>query len=175
MRTLRVALAVAVTAGLMTFSARTPAGASDADVLQQAKDRQEIEALMWRYVRALDTLDPDAYASVFTEDGEFVSGGNPTKGTAALKKMVADLKAGQAARREKGEAVPAMYHVITNATLELVSKDEARYHTYWMTVFEGTGPGTQPRVAAVGRGVDQLVRVNGKWRIKSRNVRPTTS
>ena len=46
--------------------------ASDADVLQQAKDRAEIEHLMWRYARALDTFDEEAYASVYTEDGQFV-------------------------------------------------------------------------------------------------------
>jgi hypothetical protein len=31
--------------------------------------------------------------------------------------MVADIKAGQAARREKGEVIGPMYHVITNETV----------------------------------------------------------
>jgi hypothetical protein len=37
------------------------------------------------------------------------------------------------------------------------------------------GPSAQdqpPRVAAVGRSVDMLVRVNGKWLIQSRDVAP---
>ena len=44
--------------------------------------RAAIEALMWRYVRALDTLDPEAYAGVFTEDGTFGSGSQQRKGRA---------------------------------------------------------------------------------------------
>jgi hypothetical protein len=31
------------------------------------------------------------------------------------------------------------------------------------------------RVAAAGNGVDDLVKVNGKWLIKTRNVSPGTS
>ena len=35
---------------------------------------------MWRYVRALDSMDPDGYAAVFTEDGTFGSGSTQRKG-----------------------------------------------------------------------------------------------
>ena len=63
---------------------------------RMAKDEHEIEALMWRYARALDTLDAEAYANAYTPDGQFVAGGNPTAGTAALKKMITDLKAKRA-------------------------------------------------------------------------------
>jgi hypothetical protein len=41
-----------------------------------------------------------------------------------------------------------------------------------MTVFGAAGPETPSRVAAAGRGVDELVRVNGQWLIKNRNVAP---
>jgi hypothetical protein len=41
-----------------------------------------------------------------------------------------------------------------------------------MTVFGANGPDTPPRVAAAGRGVDQLIRVNGQWLIQNRNVAP---
>jgi len=94
------------------------------------------------------------------------------EGTAALKKMVSDIKTSQAEREKAGTAPGPMYHVITNDHLEFTGKDQARYHSYWMTVFgaaDGRGPG---RIAAVGHGVDQLVKVNSKWLIKSRNVNP---
>jgi uncharacterized protein (TIGR02246 family) len=148
--------------------------ASDADKLREADDRAQIQELMWKYVRALDTLDEDAYAAVFTEDGEFGSAGKPAKGREALKKVVADVKKGRAEREAKGEPKStAMHHVITNAHVEFIDKDHARYHAYWMTTFAGAGQGgTPPRVAAVGRSIDELVRVNGKWLIKSRNVAP---
>jgi hypothetical protein len=128
---------------------------------------------MWRYVRGLDTLNEEGYAAVFTEDGQFSSGANVSKGRDALKKIVTDLKKSRAEREAKGEPKsPPMHHVITNAHIEFVDKDRARYHSYWMTVFAAGGQGVPPRVAAAGRGIDELVRVNGKWLIKSRNVRP---
>lgn len=147
--------------------------AADADVLREANDRAEIQELMWRYVRALDTLDAAAYAQVFTEDGVFGSGANATEGREALRKMVNDLKQGRVEREARGEAgSPPMYHVITNSHIEFVDADHARYHSYWMTVFGAAGADSPPRVAAAGRGIDELVRVDGQWLIETRNVAP---
>ena len=67
------------------------------DTSAREQDRAEIEALMWRYTRALDTGDGTTYASTYTVDGQFVAGTNATKGREALKKMVDSLKEGQAA------------------------------------------------------------------------------
>jgi hypothetical protein len=41
-----------------------------------------------------------------------------------------------------------------------------------MTMAGAAGQETPPRVLAAGRGVDELVRVNGAWLIKSRDVTP---
>ena len=149
------------------------AGAADNAGAREARDRAEIEGLMWRYVRALDTLDVDAYAQVFTEDGQFGSGPNAARGRPALKNMIAGYRKDRVDREAKGEPKsPPMHHVITNAYVEFLDADHARYHSYWMTVFGGSGQDTPPRVAAVGRGVDELVRVDGKWLIKFRDVAP---
>jgi SnoaL-like domain len=172
MRYLRVAVLAGVCVAVLVASGLMPLRASDADVVQRVKDRAEIEALMWRYVRALDNRDPDAYASNYTPDGEFSAGPNAVKGTAALKKMVSDFRTNSAEREKVGESSPPMYHVITNDYLEFTGPNEARYHSYWMTVFGPAGKNEQPRVAAVGHGIDQLVKVNSKWLIKSRNVNP---
>ena len=43
---------------------------------------------------------------------------------------------------------------------------------YYITMFGAAGEGTPARVAAVGRSIDELVRVNGQWLIKLRNVAP---
>lgn len=148
------------------------AAADDETTLREVKDRAEIEALMWKYVRALDTNDPEAYAAVYTPDGQFGSGPNATKGREALRKMIADMRDRNAAARAKGEARPAMYHVITNPFVEFVDRDHARYHAYWMTVFGAAGQTTPPRVAAAGHEYDELVRVNGAWLLKLRDVAP---
>ncbi len=136
---------------------------------QRVADRMAIEDLMWRYVRAADTLNPDAYAAVFTEDGAF----NSVQGRDALHDMIAGMAAGQAERRESGELSGNMYHVMANQTIEFVTPDHARVHYYWQTMFAGNDLANPPRIAAGGRGVDDVVRVGDEWLIQSRNVVPT--
>lgn len=128
----------------------------------RAADRAAIEDLMWRYVRALDSFDADAYAAAFTEDGRF----GQTQGRDALKQMVQNLA------QNRNEDSPPMYHMIVNSHIEFIDESHARFHSYWLTVFGAAGQGGAPRVAAAGRGVDELVRVNGEWLIQSRNVAP---
>ena len=161
-----VAVALVVLAG-----AGCSVSAQD-DTVRQARDRAEIEALMWRYVRALDTTNPDAYAAVYTPDGQFLAGGNPTKGRDALRKMVDDMRQRRVQAEAKGQAQPPMYHMTMNYHLEFLGRDRARMRAYWQTVFGAAGQ-TPVRVAAAGRSIDELVRVDGQWLIQSRNVAPT--
>ena len=157
----------AVALFLTVAAALVHAQGGNADLVQQMKDRAEIEDLMWRYTRALDTRNPDAYVAVYTEDGQFAAGATVTKGREALHKMVADLNRPAAAAAPQAP----MYHMTMNSRLTFLDKDRAKIDAYFMTVFGPAGQ-TPLRVAAVGRSVDELVRQNGKWLIKSRNVAP---
>jgi hypothetical protein len=139
----------------------------------EAEARVQIEKLMWNYVRALDTENADAYAAVYTPDGQFGSGAKAVKGHDALKKMISDLRQRAADNEAKtGAKRPAMYHVLANSYLEFSDKDHAHMEAYWMTVFAASGEKVPARVAAAGREVDELVRVNGNWLIKVRDVAP---
>ncbi len=149
------------------------AAAGETDTQRQAQDRVQIENLMWQYIRALDTENADAYAATYTPDGQFGSGSSAVKGREALKKMIADLrKSGAATEAKTGAKRPPMYHMIANSYLAFVDKNHAHMEAYWMTVFGQTGPNVPVRVAAAGREVDELVRVNGQWLIQSRDVAP---
>lgn len=148
------------------------AAAGGNDTQRDAQDRASIEKLMWQYTRALDSENADAYAAAYTPDGQFGSGANVVQGTVALKKMITDLRQRAADAEAKGEKRPAMYHMEANSYLEFVDRDHARLQAYWMTVFAAAGPNVPVRVAAAGREVDELVRVNGQWLIKSRDVAP---
>jgi 3-phenylpropionate/cinnamic acid dioxygenase small subunit len=157
-----------LTSGVALTSAQ-----SDGDVLREMKDRLEIEDLMWRYARALDTADAEAYAALYTPDGQFGAGATATKGRDALRKMVADIRQRQTEAQAKGQPKPPpMYHMTANDRIVFTGKDNARIEAYWITAFGAGADKTPLRVAAVGRSVDELVRVNGKWLIKSRNVSP---
>jgi uncharacterized protein (TIGR02246 family) len=145
---------------------------ADETALREAQDRAEIEHLMWRYARALDSFDEEAYAGVYTEDGQFIAGPNPTKGREALRNMIAGIEQGRATRAAAGETITPLYHMTANSHIEFLGPDQARVHTYWLTLAGAAGQENPPRVLAAGRGVDEVVRVNGQWLIKSRNVAP---
>jgi hypothetical protein len=158
----RVLLSLAAAALLLNFNTA---------FADEASDREEIEALMWKYTRALDTLNGDVYASVFTEDGAFKSGGtSATTGHQALKEMIAGVKKGQDDRAAAGNPSGPMYHMTMDSWIEFVDADHARHHSYWQTVFGPAKQGDPVRIAAAGYGIDELVRVNGKWLIKLRDV-----
>jgi hypothetical protein len=150
-----------------------PGFAAGNEIERESADRAQIEKLMWDYVRALDTENADAYAAAYTPDGQFGSGATAVKGRDALKKMISDFRQRTADNEAKsGEKRPAMYHMLLNSHLEFVDKDHAHMEAYWITVFAGSGEKTPTRVAAAGREVDELVRVNGTWLIKLRDVAP---
>jgi hypothetical protein len=162
---------IATIVGLALLGSTAVAAGSDA--AREAQDRAQIDKLMWQYVRALDTENAEAYAAVFTADGKFGSGATAIQGSEALKKMINGFRQRNADTEAKtGAKGPAMYHVITNSYLEFVDKDHARLQAYWMTVFAAAGDKTPARVAAAGREIDELVRVNGQWLIKARDVAP---
>jgi len=140
---------------------------------REARDRAEIEKLMWQYARALDTLDADAYIATYTPDGQFGGGANATKGRDALHKMIAGLRQrNEETEAKTGKKPPAMYHTSMNPYLEFLDKDHAIFRAYWTTTFAGDAPNTPARVAAVGWERNELVRVNGKWLINVRDTQP---
>jgi len=132
------------------------------DMRDEAHDRAQIEKPMWQYVRAPDTENADAYAATYTPDGQFGIGANVVKGQDALKKMISDLRQRAAETEGKtGQKSAPMYHMFLNSELVFPDKDHAHMEAYWMTVFGQAGPNVAVRVAAAGREVDEIVRVNG--------------
>jgi len=139
----------------------------------RVQDRIQIEDLMWRYARALDTENAEAYAATYTPDGQFGTGANATKGREALKKMINDFKQRNVDNEAKTkEKRPPLYHMVTNHNIEFIDKDHARVNAYYITVSAAGSANVPARVAAAGREVDELVRVNGQWLIKVRDVAP---
>jgi SnoaL-like domain len=168
----RIFVGIALFSFLALLAYRAAAGGNGGDTQREAQDRLQIEKLMWQYTRALDSENADAYAAVYTPDGQFGSSANAVKGRDALKKMISDLRQRNADAEAKGEKRPAMYHMEMNTYIELVDKDHARVEGYWQTVFGSQGPNVPVRVAAAGREVNELVRVDGQWLIQSRDVAP---
>ena len=146
-----LALATATAAGCTQQAATGP----DPNV-ERLLDRQAIEQLLaGDYPHALDTRDFDAYAALFTEDGELTLQGNTAKGRAAIKQFVSALP-----------AEPRVVHPINNLSYT-VDGDTAQGGAYWQDVGLVNGA---PGILIAGRYEDTLRKVNGQWRIATRNI-----
>ena len=145
--------------------------AAQSDAQREVGPRPD-EELMWRYVRALDSGNADAYAATYTPDGQFGTGANASKGTEALKKLVTGLEQRGAADKAKGVTRTPMYHMSADHSITFIDKDHVRYEAYYLTVTAAAGTAMPARVVAAGREVDEIVRVKGKWLIKVRDVAP---
>ena len=165
---LGVLVAMVFSAGV-AYSQKQP---SNDQVLREARDRAEIEDLMWRYARALDTGNGDAYAAVYAPDGQFGTGANATKGTEALKRLAGGQPRTPAPGAAAAPARPPMYHMHANHAITFIDKDHARMDAYYITARAAGGQDQPLQVLAVGRSIDELVRLNGKWLIQVRNVQP---
>lgn len=170
MRTIRLAgFGLLIAVGIL-IAAPFRTTAADADGLQRLLDKAAIEDVLVRYTHALDTLDPDEYASVFAEDAVFETGGGEVrKGRAEIRSIITGLQESRAEREAAGTATPTlMHHVMSNARLDVVSDREAHHYAYWMTILGDAD--NNYRVAAMGHYEDVIVKRDGQWLIASRKL-----
>ncbi|HUQ51546.1 MAG TPA: nuclear transport factor 2 family protein [Gammaproteobacteria bacterium] len=140
----------------MALAACQPAARGTDPNLARVLDRQAIEQLLaGDYPHALDTRDFDAYAALFTDDGELSLQGNTSKGRAAIKQFVSALP-----------AEPRVIHPITNLSYE-IDGDTATGGAYWQDVGLVNG---LPGVLIAGRYEDTLRKVDGAWHIAKRSI-----
>jgi uncharacterized protein (TIGR02246 family) len=159
-----------IAAGLLLLIGADAAFAADssAAVLQKLLDKADIEAVVAKYVTALDTLDADAYGDVFTEDAVYDVTGTVYNGRAAIRKIVTDLKDSRARNDAEGKSSPKLYHVMSNSSVEILDATHAGHQSYAQTV--RAADNGQFLVGFMGRYEDELVKVDGRWRIKSRKL-----
>ena len=143
------------------------ARAAEPDAAQAAKDYTEIQNLIARYVRALDTRDPDLYAGVFTADAVFDVAGSVRHGRAEIRAIVEGLIASR--QSQVADNPPAeLYHVVVNSEIDLESATQAHHRAYWQTVRVAPDGGIS--IGAMGIYDDELVKQNGEWLIAVRNL-----
>jgi uncharacterized protein (TIGR02246 family) len=131
-------------------------------------DRIAVEDVMARYVWAVDSLDPDGYVAVFTEDAVIDANGSISKGHKGIRQIVTSLIQRRDDNKAKGVPTSNLYHMTSNVRITFPKPGEAVHQSYWQTVRRGKD-GTMI-AAAMGRSEDRLVKRNGQWLIQSRKL-----
>lgn len=139
---------------------------------RQLVDRASIQEVMQKYVWSVDSLDAEGYVSVFTEDAEVHTNGTILKGHEQIRTVVTGMQKSQAANRAAGKPIGALHHVISNERISFVSEKEAVYQSYWQTMRKGAD--NRYTAGGFGTSEDHLVKVRGKWLIKSRILKVFT-
>jgi uncharacterized protein (TIGR02246 family) len=132
------------------------------------EDRIAVEDVMARYVWAVDSLDPEGYVAVFTEDAVIDSNGSLSKGHGEIRKIVTSLIQRRDDNRAKGLPTSNLYHVISSVRITFPKPGEALHQSYWQTVRRDSDG--RMIAAAMGRSEDRLVKRNGKWLIQWRKL-----
>jgi uncharacterized protein (TIGR02246 family) len=132
------------------------------------EDRIAVEDVMARYVWAVDSLDPEGYVAVFTENAIIDSNGNISRGREEIRKIVLNLIKRRDDNKVKGLPSSNLYHLISNVRITFPKPNEALHQSYWQTVYRDKDGKTT--AAAMGRSEDRLVKHNGKWLIQMRRL-----
>jgi ketosteroid isomerase-like protein len=135
---------------------------TDSERLQLLADREEIRQIFVDYARCLDGGDFAGYASLFASDGVLVAQLGEAVGPAAIEKIL-DENLGPHLRGH----LPPSIHVMTNHQID-VDGDTATAVVVWY--YLTTDPDTVPTVLQSGRYHDQLVRENGRWKIRRHEI-----
>jgi 3-phenylpropionate/cinnamic acid dioxygenase small subunit len=123
---------------------------------------------MARYVWAVDSLDPEGYVAVFTEDAVIDSNGNISKGHDEIRRIVLNLIQRRDNNKAKGLPVSNLYHMIGNVRITFPKPGVALHRSYWQTVVRDEDG--KMTAAAMGRSEDRLVKRNGRWLIQERKL-----
>jgi uncharacterized protein (TIGR02246 family) len=125
--------------------------------LQRLEDRDAIHQLFSDYGHYLDRGDVDSYAQLFAEDGEVLIGPmGRAKGRDNIREMMSRIL-----EHSVGNSV----HIISSPKVQLHG-DTATSEAMWTVI--GLDANGATHVTMVGRHLDDLVRIDGRWFIAKR-------
>ena len=131
-------------------------------------DRAQIINLQNRYVLAMDFVDNDAYAAVFTEDAVFDWAGGVIEGREAIRKFREDGVYNLSRNAETAEWPATTRHFITNQVIEVYG-DTAKAVTYWFQA-NNNNADRQAEYGLFGHYEDELRKENGIWLFSKRTI-----
>ena len=122
--------------------------------------REEIRALILDYGWAHDHRDYRAYADLFAENGEWVSGMGTAMGPEAIFAFLDDAIGHNPLPEGSGT-----FHIMSNEQID-VDGDRASAVTKW--VYVTRNPDDTPLFTFIGHYYDEFIRENGAWKFLRR-------
>ena len=162
MKTPRLVMAVGAAVLLLT-SLATPALAQQV-TMETLLDRIQIEDLLTRYYYDLSQGKAHELSEYFTADAMLDVDGTIANG----RDEIAKLYGGSPSRKVDAAPRPQNHMVLTNPVIE-VRGNRAIARVIWTGV-SNAGVGKPPTVTEQGREDSELIKVDGKWRIKRRYI-----
>ena len=132
--------------------------------LQKLEDREQIRELLAEYIRCLDTRDHATYSQLFAQDGELTFAQGHAIGPKAIRALMEDGE--RKADPSRIAAMAGSVHLLTDLSIHL-DGDQATAHSRWTLIVRRDGG---PVVSASGHYSDLLVRENGAWKFKKREI-----
>jgi hypothetical protein len=150
--------------GFVDVVAKEP---SIAERLQRMEDKEAIHSLLERYFEYQESRNFDAFANLFSKDGELVLRRGISKGGPAGIRAAMGGGSERDSTRTNTANTPSrnMKHILSNVHIEL-NGDTATAMSRWTMLVQAEDNRT--RVGGTGRYGDKLVRENGQWKFQQR-------
>ena len=130
------------------------------------QDLLNIQALLARFVYALDAGDPVTWTNCFAPDGTYRDAHQTLTGRQAILPFItAVMKDGDAGPNPK--STPRLVHLATPARIE-GDGDRATAYSYWQALTQAKDGSVV--IWRVGEFRDQLVKRDGKWLFAERHI-----
>lgn len=161
-RMMMAAALAGVCAVLMTAApaaARPPSLAAE-----HMLDRMQIEEMIINYYQELGGGAHSNLSEYFTEDALFIVNGKRYKGRKAIDDIYSELGS-QASELREGKG----HMLMTNLSVQFQNDKTATARVIWTGVMNDNLK-APPRVFEQGREYDTLVKIDGTWYFKERNI-----
>jgi ketosteroid isomerase-like protein len=134
--------------------------------LQEMLDHFEIRKLLAEYCHACDRADAQLMASVYTGDDSFDDHGRVRASGPEYARVMTKIIL---------DSSEVISHILGQSLIK-IDGDTAAAETFFLGLFQVAGSDGTPRLnQLVGRFIDRLERIDGKWKIKHRMAVRDTS
>lgn len=155
--------ALGLVLGLMLALAPATGAQEHPVTAQMLVDRAQIEDLLTRYYYNLGHASADSFSAFYASDAELVLGPNSYKGKDGIEGAYKAAGANAPGRKAFS------FNVLLSNPLIVLHGGSATAQLIFTEIIIDT-QGAAPRVLTQGREYDNLVKQNGQWRFKKRQI-----